>query len=229
MAGGHHELVGPAENEPQRERDLAEHGREMGMPPLHQVEAGLPELAAVGGGGVEERRGDPEEVEHQRLVLLSLGRFPQVEIDIVEVADEQQPRDQASAPMPHRGEADEERAGVEWQKEAEIAAGHHAVDRQARPILAALAVDDGGEGGDAEGERGEHERRAQDGAQRDVVARRLAEEDQRHQRDQRLRQGGPDRREHASHRPLREAEPHSQPFHAISEQLRADDDDEEAA
>ena len=75
-------------------------------------------------------------------------------------------------------------------------------------------------------QRRQHERRAQDRADPDLVARLVSRHD-RDDRQQRLGQGGSDRGEDRADGALRQAEPLADPLDAVREELRRNEDDQE--
>jgi hypothetical protein len=81
--------------------------------------------------------------------------------------------------------------------------------------------------GDEHRERGEHERRSEDGPHADLVRRRARREDDRDDRDQRLGQGGPDRGQDRTHGSLGQIQRAPEPFDPVGEQLGPDEDDDE--
>ena len=73
----------------------------------------------------------------------------------------------------------------------------------------------------------EHERRPEDRPDADLVRGLAGREQDRDDRDHRLRQRGPDRREHRADGPLGQFELPSEPLDAVGEQLGAEQDDDE--
>ncbi len=110
---------------------------------------------------------------------------------------------------------------------AEVATHHRLVQGDLPRAPAAEGEPEHGDPRDEHREAGEHERRPQDRPDAHVVGGRSASEDDGDDRHQRLRQGGPDRGEHAAHGPFAELVATAEPLDAVGEELGRDQDDGE--
>src|SRR5438034_405305 len=125
-------------------------------------------------------------------------------------------------------ERERECDGVHDKEEGEIPQGVRRVDVE-RVALAARSERERGDADEQHDERAEHERGAEDRAHPDLVrVWRVGEED-RDDRDERLRSSGPDRREDAPGGALADAELDAEPLDAVGEDLGADQDEDERA
>jgi hypothetical protein len=126
----------------------------------------------------------------------------------------------------HVDQARDRRERVHHQEIAQVLLDRSPVDVQ---VEAAGATPRGDEYRDRDHdhrERREHERRAQDRPDADLLAGLVAGKD-RDQRQQRLRQRRPDRREHRSDDAFGQPEALAHPLDAVREQLRRKQDHEE--
>ena len=126
-----------------------------------------------------------------------------------------------------RQRAGDHGAGVGDDEERQVAAQHRLVDGELEGAPAAQVEDHDGGAGDDHRQAREHEGRAEDGADADVLGVGGVGEEDGDDRDQGLGQGRADRREHAAHGALAELEAPPEPLDAVGEQLGGKKDDGE--
>ena len=220
------ERVDPGGEDLRTEQDAAEGEQGLGHdePPRRPVRieprADPPQVA-----------GQAERVEGLPLLEGLLGvelarRGPQDQVEVQEVRRKEDPAEHALRIAERRDQRDREGDGVHDEEEAEVARRVGPVDTKREPA-AALTEQVGRQADEQHDERPEHERRAEDGTDPDVVSVDALGEEDGHDRHERLRCRGPDGGEDAAGRALGHPERHAKPFDAVGEQLRADEDEGE--
>ena len=123
-------------------------------------------------------------------------------------------------PVPQAGHDGQ---GEEHQEDAQVQAGHPRVGADLPASPSTCREQQHGQAEDEHGQGGEHERRAQDGPDADLLPGAVAEHDG-DQRQDGLRERGAHRRQHAADRALGEPEALPHPLPAVGEQLRPTQD-----
>ena len=169
-------------------------------------------------------RHDRVAVEVERLGLaLELTAAGHRAPHVPAVGDQQAGR-QDPLEVVHRDDAGEHRQGVGDHEERQVAAQHRLVDREVERAPALQVEDDDRPAGHDHGQAREHEGRAQDGPDADVVRGGRVREEDGDDRDEGLGQRRPDGREHAADRALAELEGAPEPLDAVGEQLGGEED-----
>jgi hypothetical protein len=143
-------------------------------------------------------------------------------------ADEDHRDDPSADQQVRRQECRADGQPVADEEVAQVVRQDTGVDSERRVGRAACPEGEDADTGHEHREGREHERRAQDGADADLVGAFARREDDRDDRNQGLWQRRPDRGEHGTDRALAESELAAHPFDAVGEELRREQDHDEA-
>ncbi len=173
---------------------------------------------------------DPVEAQRREVRGVDVGVGLEVALDVPGVdADQADRHDPLEPDRLERQEGRPDGDGVRDREVTHVVREDLRVDAHGVTGRAMPGRPQDGDAGHEHGEGREHERRAEDGPDADRVRRLPGREQDRDDRDQCLGERRPDRGQHRSDRALGQSELAPEPFDAVGEQLRAEQDDDQRA